>query len=114
MRGPLRHSLASGKTLRAISRTDSDTAMSTVPIRVRKRWRRIMSWLWLVAVFGLILLGEIDAWAQSSDFVDIPALGMTDLNTIPEEMRNNLRIPGVEYDEPPEQYGDLPPVQLVE
>ncbi|HEX7408418.1 MAG TPA: hypothetical protein VF515_12310 [Candidatus Binatia bacterium] len=44
------------------------------------------------------------------DIVDIPGVGPVDLSTLPPKLRNNIRRPGVVYTEPPEQYGDLPPL----
>src|ERR1043166_4748268 len=44
------------------------------------------------------------------DIVDMPGLGPVDLNQLPPNIRRNVRIPGVVYDEAEEQYGDLPPV----
>jgi len=46
------------------------------------------------------------------DAVEIPGIGAVDLTAVPPEIRDNLRIPGVAYDEPQQEYGDLPPVPM--
>jgi hypothetical protein len=41
--------------------------------------------------------------------VDIPGMGLMRLSDFPPETRRYVRIPGVDYNESPEEYGDLPP-----
>jgi hypothetical protein len=47
-------------------------------------------------------------------YVTIPALGgAVDLQALPPEVRDIIRIPGVEYDDPEPEYRDLPPLRTV-
>jgi hypothetical protein len=45
---------------------------------------------------------------NEQEIVQLPGLGVLNLRELPPQFRDNVRIPGKVYDEPPEQYGDLP------
>src|SRR3990172_11754933 len=53
----------------------------------------------------------IPGWAS---VVSIPGLGDVDLCSLPPDIRKNIRIPGVRYEEPTEQPGDHRPVPLTD
>jgi len=96
---------------------------------MKAAWSR--SWI-PVAAIGIVILASTgqqsgaqdgagdygavsDETAQSNQrqpphIVDLPGLGPTDLGEFPPDVRANIRIPGVEYKEPEEEYGDLPPL----
>jgi len=80
------------------------------------RWHRSGSVS--LAVACLLAGGGGGAVAQevvAPGYVTIPALGgAVDLNALPPEVRDNIRIPGVEYDEPEPEYRDLPPLNSPE
>jgi len=77
----------------------------------------VIGTLFLVAGLGLLgwwTMTPLCAVAQidGDTVVDIPGMGPTKLSDFSPEARKNIRVPGVQYDDPPEQFGDLPPVPM--
>lgn len=65
-----------------------------------------------VFLLALVAGAPCSSTAQLVDkdvVVDIPGVGPVPLRDFPPEMRPYVRIPGVVYNDPPDEYGDLPP-----
>jgi len=51
-----------------------------------------------------------DPQPENHGVVDIPGVGRVDFDKLPPDIRDNIRIPGRTYYDPPEKYEDLPPL----
>jgi hypothetical protein len=74
---------------------------------IRSRWITV-SGLSVAVSLTTLRWGYTGAQTPEDAIVDIPGLGTVKVSEFPPEMRPYLRIPGVDYNDPPEEYGDLP------
>jgi hypothetical protein len=64
----------------------------------------------MIIAIGTTIASLVTLESVRAQVVTFPGIGRADLSELPPNARTNIRIPGESYDEPENEYGNLPPL----